>query len=461
MRHALAAAMIALIFSTIALAHPVASEASPDQFVEEWLSSITPFFGDLIADMSPPQVSVVGEENFTLLGKGVTYNVTWVGEYEKLTALATFAGGYPVKVITILEVWEDAPWMPAPTMIDVYKNVTTYYQNLLKPFVPKEESGSGKYYDWYWAATYPRMYGHPVYVALGEPAQVTVHLKRDELGLIRLLIADQLGALRAGDPLERVGSFVLGKESVSEEHCGDVCRVEEIWLLGKEGFIPAYLVRSFGGDAGEVVLVDAVNGSVLFVDEWSNGELVTAVPKPLTWREIAMDVAIIVAFAPGIAAMAWYTSWSKKHKGKELPVKMEAILIIALLSGPIASISIMAAAYSGGIEGDLCIHPPGGLYVASAEQVGLTKVSATLGFSSGSEDFVVTKLVAHRGTWVSECIKCVFLIPRASTGEVRVEFDGMPSIMGGSLEISIYGHPGYESTPYLYIRGEVGACSPG
>lgn len=458
MRHAwVAAVALALI---IASPHPTAGEEAPDQFVASWLSNITPFFGELIANMSLTQLSVVGEENLSFLGNRVTLNVTWVGEYETLSALVTFAGGYPARVIAVLEVRESAPWEPLSTMTEIYEDVTAYYQNLLKPYAPREGGGVG-YYDRYWGATYPRVVGHPVYVALGEPAQVSVYLKRNDSGVIRLLIAEQLGVLRKDGPLPpRVGGFGLSESDVSEEFCGHVCKVEDIWLMSEEGLIPVYLVRSFSGSEGQILVVDAANGSVLFKDEWGNDEIVMVRPKPLTWRDVAIHAAVVAAIAPGAVALAWFVARSRMHSGKELPVKVEAALVVALLAGPIASIMISASAFPSGIEGDFCTHPPGGLYVASAEQVTPTSVSAVLGFSSGGNDFVVTKLVAWRGAWVSECVKCVFLIPRGSTGEVRVELGGMPTVLGGSLLISVYGYPGYEDRPYKQLYGRVSACAP-
>lgn len=456
MRQAL---LVAVILALALLSpHSIAGEVTPDEFVADWLSSITPFFKELIADIGPPQVSVVGEENLSLLGSGVTYNVTWVGEYGTLRALVTFAGGYPVRASALLEVGESAPWEPVQAMIDVYNNVTTYYRGLLEPYAPREVSGGGDL-DLYWGATYLRVIGHPVYVALGEPAQVSVYLRRGDSGVIRLLIAEQLGALRTGDPLPpMVHGFELSESSVRDGFCGLVCRVEDIWLMGEEGLIPAYVVRSFSDGEGQVLVIDAADGHALFRDEWSNDELVTAGPKPLTWRDVALYVAVVVAVAPGAAALAWFVRWSRRHRGEELPVRAEALLIVVLLSGPITSIAITFSAYPGG--SGFCMNPPGGLYIANAEQVSPTEVSVVLGFSGGDSDFVVTKLVARRGVWVSECVDCVFLIPRGSAGEVKVEFSGMPAFLDDCLLMSVYGHPGYEDRPYDYISGRVEACFP-
>ncbi len=251
MKTAAAIALIAIL-SSLTAAHTVASEVAPEEIVASWLSGTSPFIAELMSNMSPPHVSVVGEEDFTPSGEGITYNVTWYGRDAHLSTLVTLVGTYPVRLIAVLRVNGSAPWFPYPAMIDAFEEVVSHYKDVLGGY--PSETGSGiESYNRYWSARYIEVGGHRLYVGIGKPAQVLVRL-RDDDGVIELLIADQLGSLRdAGTPLTE-GGFMISESVVRERFCGDVCMVEDVWLLMNGSLRPVYVVRSFSGGEGWSVL---------------------------------------------------------------------------------------------------------------------------------------------------------------------------------------------------------------
>ena len=446
MKTAAAIALIAIL-SSLTAAHTVAGEVAPEEIAASWLSRVSPFITELMSNMSPPHVSVVGEEDFTPSGEGITYNVTWYGRDAYLTTLITLVGTHPVRLIAVLRVNGSAPWFPYPAMIDAFEEVVSHYKDVLGGY--PSETGSGiESYNRYWSARYIEVGGHRLYVGIGKPAQVLVRL-RDDDGVIELLIADQLGPLRdAGTPLTE-GGFMISESVVRERFCGDVCMVEDVWLLMNGSLRPAYVVRSFSGGEGSVRVVDASAGAIIYEDSWPNQELVRASPKPPSMREIIGNIAEVIAAAPAIIAVAAVLVWRRRHPGERLPQWAGPLVVAALLIGLLLFAVLMAGL--GGFWSSICAGSPGGLYIEGVEDLDGTGKVVHLGFSSGPKGFTVLKLVAWRGRWVSECVRCVFMVPPNSVGNTTVVFDGVPEAIGGEMRVGVYGYPDYITHPYIYL----------
>ncbi len=446
MKTAAAIALIAIL-SSLTAAHTVAGEVAPGEIAASWLYRVSPFIAELMSNMSPPHVSVVGEEDFTPSGEGITYNITWYERDAHLTTLVTLVGTHPVRLIAVLRVNGSAPWFPYPAMIDAFEEVVSHYKDVLGGY--PSETGSGiESYDRYWSARYIEVGGHRLYVGIGKPAQVLVRL-RDDDGVIELLIADQLGPLRdAGTPLTE-GGFMISESVVRERFCGDVCMVEDVWLLMNGTLRPAYVVRSFSGGEGLVRVVDASAGAIVYEDSWPNQELVRASPKPPSMREVIGNIAEVIAAAPAIIAVAAVLVWRRRHPGEGLPQWAGPLVVAALLIGLLLFAVLMAGL--GGFWSSICAGSPGGLYIEGVEDLDGTGKVVHLGFSSGPKGFTVLKLVAWRGRWVSECVRCVFMVPPNSVGNTTVVFDGVPEAIGGEMRVGVYGYPDYITHPYIYL----------
>lgn len=442
MRKALSALIIAGL-AALAMAHPALGMSTPDEDVASWLANISPFFSNILGNMSGPYVSTVGRERFVPGGVGVTYNVSWYGKYERLSALVTYVGSTPYRLVAVLRVKSSAPWYPYPTLLDVFDEVVSHYERALSNYSPKTAATMGSY-NRYWAARYLSLEGHRVYVGLRDPAQVLVRL-RDDYGILDLLIIEQTGPLMNGGV---AGDFTYNDTAVRSEYCGEVCDLDSVWLASGDSLIPAYVVRSFGDGTGSVTVVHAVTGSVIYRDSWRNEEIVDATPKPLTWREKVGIIAVILTIGPtigaGVAAVILY----RRNPEKGLSRRAGAAIIAAVVAGPVAATIFVNAALWPGYYSSPCMYPPGGLYLDKIEEVNSTVTVARLWFSSGDRGAMVMKFAMSKGPWVSECVRCVMRIPPRSVGTATVEFGWLPDFGIEKYRVSVYAYPEFMNHPY-------------
>ncbi len=445
-------ALLATALVALSVAHPSLSEQTPDAEVVSWLTNLSGFFSDLLSNMSPPYVSTAGGEEFIPAGVGTSYNITWVGEHERLSVIVTYVDDIPYRMIAVLRVRSDAPWHPYPAMLDVFNDVVNYYEEILGNYSPDLSSGIESF-NRYWSARYPSLEGHKIYVGLGKPAQVLVRLK-DEYGVIKLVIADQLGPPRRTKEPRTLGGFNVSESLLREKFCGSACMIEGIWVYVRDHLKPVYVIRSYLDGEGEVVAVDASTGSPMYEDRWANEELVTSSPKPPDLRVIAANIAEVAVIASIILAVVAVLLWRHRHPGEGIPGWAGLLVIAAILAGLLVLAIVMVG--MGGFWSSLCILPPGGLCVRGVEDFGSTGKVVHLGFSSGHDGFVALKFVAWRGAWVSECVKCVFMVPPGSVGNATIVFDGIPSVVEGGLRVGVYGYPEYLHQPYVYL--EWGRC---